>query len=84
LLEIIVLKVKPNRNEVAISVIVNVVRFIVFKIDFFILSVTFEVCLTLTANACIAATKIIYCGNEPKLACFTKLFCSEVILVYHG
>jgi hypothetical protein len=34
LLDIMVLKVKPNRNEVAISVIINVARFMVFKIKF--------------------------------------------------
>jgi hypothetical protein len=36
LLDIIVLKAKPNRNEVAISVIVNGILFIVCKINFFL------------------------------------------------
>src|SRR5205809_6712437 len=37
LLDIIVLKAKPNRNEVAISVIVNNILFIVNKINFLLL-----------------------------------------------
>jgi hypothetical protein len=49
-LEIIVLKVKPNRNEVAISVIVNVARFIVYKIKFLKLNIFYFISLTLTAN----------------------------------
>jgi hypothetical protein len=34
LLDSIVLKANPNRNEVATSVMVNIVRFIVYKIKF--------------------------------------------------
>jgi len=28
----------------------------------------------LSHNACIVIIKIIHCSNDPKLACFTKLF----------
>src|SRR4029079_10682141 len=38
LLDIVVLKAKPNRNEVAISVIVNVILFIGYKIKLLLFS----------------------------------------------